>query len=178
LMASVSKGLFGGSLPWSMVGVGALIGIATIILDETLKKRGASFRVPVLAAAVGIYLPLDLTVPIGLGGILAWFCERTVAAGAVHGVAPAPEEVERLNRRGMLFAAGVITGEALMGILIAIPIVSAGRADAIALPAALRIGETPFGEWLGLAVLALLAWWLYRTATVRGHTPPAAPAPT
>ena len=60
----------------------------------------------------------------------------------------------------MLFAAGMITGEALMGILIAIPIVTAGRADVLALPAGLH-----FGGWLGLLVLGALAAWLYRTAT-------------
>jgi putative OPT family oligopeptide transporter len=168
LMASVSKGLFGGSLPWTTVGIGTLVGVGIIVIDEILKNRGARFRVPVLAAAVGIYLPLDLTVPIFLGGLLAWFCERTLGAGATRGVAPSREEAERLGRRGMLFAAGVITGEALMGIFIAMPIVGTGRADALALPEGWRVGEMPAGEWIGLAVLAALAFWLYRTATSRG----------
>jgi len=62
----------------------------------------------------------------------------------------------------MLFAAGLITGEALMGIFIAIPIVMSGRADVLALPAALQ-----FGGWLGLLVVGWLAWWLYRTGIRR-----------
>ena len=165
LMASVSKGLFGGSLPWTMIGAGVLIGAAIITVDEVLKARGAAFRVPVLAAAVGIYLPLELSVPIFLGGLLAWFADR-----AARGAGASREDAERMARKGMLFAAGVITGEALMGIVIAIPIVAAGRADVLALPPGLRIGESPAGEWLGLAVLALLAWWLYRTATSAGGT--------
>ena len=48
LMASVSKGLFGGQLPWDMIAIGAVIGIAIIVLDEVLKARGAKFRTPVL----------------------------------------------------------------------------------------------------------------------------------
>jgi putative OPT family oligopeptide transporter len=166
LMASVARGLFGGSLPWPTIGVGAAIGAAIIAVDELLKAKRAGFRVPVLAAAVGIYLPLELSTPIFLGGLLAWFCERTLKAS---GRVTTPEEAESLGRRGMLFAAGVITGEALMGIVIAIPIVVTGRADVLALPAQLRIGQSPAGEWLGLAVLALLAYWLYRTATSRGN---------
>ncbi len=79
LMASVAKGLFGGELPWDLIWIGVAIGAAIIICDEILKKRGAKFRTPVLAAAVGIYLPLDLTVPIFLGGLLAHLVER--AAG-------------------------------------------------------------------------------------------------
>jgi hypothetical protein len=59
-----------------------------------------------------------------------------------------------------LFSAGLITGEALMGIFIAIPIVFAGRADVLALPASLH-----FGGWLGMMMLAGLAWLLYRMAT-------------
>jgi putative OPT family oligopeptide transporter len=178
LMASVSQGMFGGSLPWTIIAIGALVGVAIIILDETLKRRGARFRAPVLAAAVGIYLPLDLTVPIFLGGLLAWFCERKLAAAAAHDATMTVEDAERIGRKGMLFAAGAITGEALMGIIIAGPIVYYESAEALALPAKYRLGEMAAGEWVGLAVLALIAWWLYRTATSRGSMPPAAPEPT
>jgi putative OPT family oligopeptide transporter len=160
LMASVARGLFGGSLPWATIGVGAAIGAVIIAVDEVLKAKRASFRVPVLAAAVGIYLPLELSTPIFLGGLLAWFCERAVRANGRM-----PEEAERMGRKGMLFAAGVITGEALMGIVIAVPIWLAERADVLALPDPYRLGQSAAGEWIGLAVLGLLAYWLYRTAT-------------
>ena len=53
-----------------------------------------------------------------------------------------------------------LTGEALMGIFIAIPIVLAGRSDVLALPASLH-----FGGWLGVVMLAGLAWLMYRMAT-------------
>jgi putative OPT family oligopeptide transporter len=172
LMASVSQGMFGGSLPWTTIAVGAAIGVGIIIFDELLKARRASFRAPVLAAAVGIYLPLDLTVPIALGGILAWLVERTLKAGPVQGIAPAPEEAERLGRKGMLFAAGLITGEALMGIVIAFVIWRTEDPAPLVLPERYQ-----FGEWLGLVILASLALWLYRTATLRG-APARAPART
>jgi len=155
LMASVSKGLFGGQLPWDMIAIGAVIGIAIIVLDEVLKARGAKFRTPVLAAAVGIYLPLELMTPIFIGGVIAHLVERRLRAKGTDEAG-----LERANRKGLLFAAGMITGEALMGIGIAIPIVSSGSADVLALPESLR-----FGEGLGLAVVAVLAFWLYRTAS-------------
>ena len=170
LMASVAKGMFGGVLPWNMVAIGAGIGVAIIIADELLKARGSSFRTPVLAVAVGIYLPLDLMTPIFLGGLLAH------VAGRVLGAARDPDNAERLHRKGTLFAAGMITGEALMGILIAIPIVSSGRADVMALPAALQATGVA-GKLLGLVVLALLALWLYRTAIARDRDPTTGAAP-
>jgi putative OPT family oligopeptide transporter len=154
LMASVAQGMFGGKLPWDMIGIGGAIGAAIIAFDAWLKARGSHFRVPVLAAAIGIYLPLELMVPIFLGGLIAHLVERR------HGVQPHDEaERDRVHRPGTLFAAGLITGEALMGIAIAIPIVMSGRADVLALPSALH-----FGEWLGLIVLAGVAWLLFRTS--------------
>lgn len=153
LMASVARGLFGGQLPWGMIGIGAVVGAAIIALDEQLKKRGARFRVPVLAAAIGIYLPLELMVPIFLGGLLAHLVER------FHRIRADDEEGrDRVHRPGVLFSAGLITGEALMGIAIAIPIVLSGRADVLSLPDALHLNQ-----WIGLLVLALVGWLLYRT---------------
>ena len=155
LMASVAKGMFGGSLPWDMVIIGGLIGVVIIIIDEILKNKNSSFRAPVLAVAVGIYLPLELMTPIFLGGLLAHFIGRILKVRACT-----TAQIETGNRNGILFAAGMITGEALMGIGIAIPIVMTGSADVLALPSSLQ-----FSQWLGVAVLALLAWLLYRTAT-------------
>lgn len=157
LMAAVSKGMFGGELPWDMIAIGALIGIAIITLDEILKARGSSFRTPVLAVAVGIYLPLELMTPIFLGGLLHHLVDRHLKRRGADAAA-----LERHHRKGLLFAAGMITGEALMGIAIAIPIVSSGSADVLALPEALR-----FGGWLGLLVVAGLALLLWRSASGR-----------
>ena len=153
LMASVSKAMFGGELPWSMVWVGVAIGAAIIAIDELQKKRGSSFRTPVLAAAVGIYLPLEYTMPIFLGGFVTYLVER--GAGKSHSA----EDLERVHRKGVLFSAGLITGEALMGIFIAIPIVLSKRADVLSLPPAWQLGS-----WLGLTVLIILGVILYRIA--------------
>ncbi len=153
LMASVARGMFGGDLPWTMIGIGVAVGAAIIAVDEWLKARGARFRVPVLAAAIGIYLPLELMVPIFLGGVLSYAVER------FHKVRPDDEEGrDRVHRPGVLFAAGLITGEALMGIAIAVPIVISARADILALPF-----QLPLAQWIGLLVLAFVGWYLYRT---------------
>jgi putative OPT family oligopeptide transporter len=95
LMASVAKGLFGGHLPWTMIMIGAGIGVAVIILDQVLKARGAKFRVPVLAAAIGIYLPLETMVPIFLGGLLNYLVTRTFGTGMLL----APTKSARISVR-------------------------------------------------------------------------------
>jgi putative OPT family oligopeptide transporter len=157
LMASVAKGMFGEKLPWDMIAIGAVIGVAVIILDQILKARKAPFRVPVLAAAIGIYLPLETMVPIFLGGLLNFIVTRSFGKGLSE------DEVERRNRTGMLFAAGLITGEALMGIFIGFAIFGTDNAEVFALPGGLQLtGAT--GEWVGLALLAIVGGWMYRVA--------------
>ncbi|MCC4620862.1 oligopeptide transporter, OPT family [Xanthomonas cassavae CFBP 4642] len=152
LMASVAKGLFGGQLPWAVIAIGAGVGAVIIAVDEYLKKTGKRFRVPVLAAAIGIYLPLELMVPIFLGGLIAHLVER------YHKIrADDDEGRDRVHRPGVLFAAGLITGEALMGIGIALPIVITNNKDVLALP-----GGYQLNQWFGLAILALVGWLLYR----------------
>jgi putative OPT family oligopeptide transporter len=160
LMASVANGIFGGELPWNMIGIGAAIGAVIIVIDEVLQKSGANFRTPVLACAVGIYLPVELSVPIFAGGLVAHLVERHLRA------AGSDEEPDKLHQKGVLFSAGLITGEALMGIFIAIPIVVSGAPDV------LRLGEAwHFGGWLGLLMLAGVAIVLYRLAVRQSTTP-------
>ncbi len=154
LMASVAKGMFGGKLPWDMIAIGGFVGAIIIAFDAWLKSRNSTFRIPVLAAAIGIYLPLELMVPIFLGGVISYLVERR------HNLKANDEaERDRIHRPGTLFSAGLITGEALMGIAIAVPIVLSKRADVLALPSFLH-----FNQFVGLAVLGLVGWLLYRTA--------------
>ncbi len=153
LMASVAEGVFGAGLPWTMVGIGALIGAVIIVLDEYLKATQASWRAPVLAVAVGIYLPLELATAILLGGLIAHVARRRNAASGTDAVVG--------QRNGMLFASGLITGEALIGIAMAVPIVVSGNPDVIALGI-----ELP--AVIGLLVIAALGGALYRVATTSG----------
>jgi hypothetical protein len=97
-------------------------------------------------------------VPIFLGGLLNHLVTRSFGKGISE------DEAEKRNRTGTLFAAGLITGEALMGILMAIPIVVSGRGDVLALPDGLQLGVSA-GKWMGLALLGLVGWWLYRVGT-------------
>jgi putative OPT family oligopeptide transporter len=153
LMASVAEGVFGADLPWTMVVCGVGIGAAVIVFDRYLQSLGSSWRAPVLAVAVGIYLPLELAVPILAGGLISHWAARARRNRA-------PEDAETGQRNGVLFSAGLITGEALIGIFMAVPIVISGNADVLALPVTVP-------EWIGLAVVAAIAVGVYRAATIR-----------
>ncbi|MDX1395822.1 MAG: oligopeptide transporter, OPT family [Gemmatimonadota bacterium] len=157
LMASVADGVFTRNLPWTMIAIGALVAAAIIALDRALEARGSSFRTPVLAVAVGIYLPIELTLPIFVGGLVAWG-----AARAIRGGGGADEDVERGGQRGLLFASGLITGEALVGILLAIPFAAAQSTDVLDLA---PVGFDTPATLIGLALAIGFALWLYRIAS-------------
>ncbi len=161
LMAAVAGGVFGEGLPWTMVIIGMIVAAAIIALDVTLEKAGSSFRTPVLAVAVGIYLPLELSVAIFLGGIIAWAGNRYFAGVATrHRSDPRVAEARASGERhGLLFAAGLITGEAILGILLAVPIVVAGRSDPLAL------WGTHSGTLPGVVLLIVVMFALYRVLT-------------
>ena len=156
LIASVAKGVFHGGLPWNYVFVGMAVAVVVIVMDVYLERKGSSFRMPVLAVAIGIYLPLELEVPIFAGGIIHQLLK------AYHKRKDtAKDVVETANRHGLLFASGLITGEALVGILLAIPIVISGKPDVLAML------EKPLGTWPGIILLAGVAYWLYNTARAK-----------
>jgi putative OPT family oligopeptide transporter len=107
LFASLARGFFGDEpLPWGLVGVGACLGVAVLAVDALLEKRVARFRLHLMPVAVGLYLPFGLSVPILVGGLIEWVGRRR--RGADEGAS-----------RGVLFASGIVAGEALVGVGIA-----------------------------------------------------------
>jgi len=154
LMAAVARGIFLGGLPWEMIAAGAVTGALVILLDERLRRAGSVWRAPILAVAVGIYLPLEVSTPIFAGGVIAHLAERW------HRRAGDRFDPESLSQTGLLFAAGLIAGEAIIGVLLAVPIVATADAEVLAVPASMRLGQ-----WAGAVAIALVAMWMYRVAT-------------
>jgi putative OPT family oligopeptide transporter len=153
LMASVAKGVFEGGLPWNYVFIGMGLAVIIIILDEYLLRSGSSFHTPVLAVTIGIYLPLELEVPIVVGGIIHYLVKSYHEKKGTS-----KDQVEISGRHGLLFASGLITGEAIIGIVMAIPIVLSGNQNVLA------IMDEPVGAWPGVILLVGIGYWLYRMA--------------
>ncbi len=162
LMASVAQGVFARNLEWGMVGIGALIAVGIILIDEWLKARKSTFRIPVLAVAVGIYLPLELTTPIFIGGLVAYLAGRALCRKQCD--APNLASLrERASRRGLLFSSGLITGEALVGIMLAIPFALYESTDVLRIaPESFK----PVADVLGIFILMFFVLWLYRIAQI------------
>lgn len=150
LMMSVASGIFGGKLPWDIISIGGAVGIVIIVIDQYLKKIGSSFHTPVLAVAVGLYLPFELDSSIFVGGVIAWMIDRSYRKNNVS-----KEQSDRASNAGLLIASGLITGEALMGILLAL-FASFGVNIALS-------DEPLGGSYLGLVLLFFVLVFLYRS---------------
>ena len=153
LMMSVAEGVFGGELPWDIISVGAGIGALIIIADQILAKRGSSFRMPVLAVAVGLYLPFYLDSAIFIGGVISWLTHKYFTKKGLEEGSTARSNGENA---GLLFASGLITGEALIGVGLAIPIAITSN-DKV-----LRLFDITLPDAVGFAVLLGACAWLYQ----------------
>ncbi len=152
LMALLAQGIVGGNMPWPLVVVGIFMGFALIMLQV---------RSPMLFA-VGMYLPLETTFAIFIGGIIRWATDKLRDRRGFNDAQKA-----RVENAGVLTASGLIAGEALTGLVIALFVLRD-----IHLPQV--FAEPPM--LLGFLVLAVLAFYMIRTP-LRNAGSPDEPAP-
>ena len=149
LISDLIKGVFGGDLNWNLLGIGALIGIVVIIIDEVLKKTTKKMSLPGLAVGMGMYLPISITLIIPIGALL----------GLVHDKwAAKQKDPEKAKRMGTLVATGLIVGESLWGVVYAGIVGFSGKDAPLAFMPDSFAGVA---QWLGLVVFAGLIGFLY-----------------
>jgi putative OPT family oligopeptide transporter len=154
LISALAQGVVGGHLDWQMIGIGALIGVALILVDSTLGAMH-KLRIPPLAVGIGIYLPMSATFAVVVGAVVStWFRARAKAT-------PNPDRTERL---GTLVASGLIVGESLWGVINA-GLIVATSSDA---PIGLVPASFAAAPWLGVAGFVAAIVWLYRWMLRRG----------
>ena len=149
LMKMIVEGVMGGNLPWTLVGIGAFIAIIVEILG-----------IPVLPFAIGLYLPIHLSVPMMIGGGVRWFLEKRKKG----------EEGKQAVENGVLYSSGLIAGEGLVGILLAVLAIiqlpgggSLGDVIGSFLPNLIpALQDANVGNIIGIVAFALLTFSLWR----------------
>jgi putative OPT family oligopeptide transporter len=160
LISSLAKGVISGDIDWSLIQIGAGIGVAIIILNETLSRTTKHMSLPPLAVGLGIYLPTQSTLMIVVGAVAGYFFDRAADR------TPRPKSTKDL---GVLLASGLIVGEGILGVLISAIVVFSGKDAPMALvspefeKAAVYIGGIAF-----VAIAFLLYRWVLGMA--RGRT--------
>jgi putative OPT family oligopeptide transporter len=110
LISSLASGVIENNIDWSLIGIGAGIGVVVIIADELLRRGTNGAHCSPLAVGLGIYLPTQSTLMVVVGSIVGWWYDRRAENS------PRPESVKQL---GVLLASGMIVGEGLIGVLVA-----------------------------------------------------------
>lgn len=136
LMKILVEGIMGGNLPWELILIGASISIVIEFLGLNS-----------LVVAVGIYLPVHTSVPIMAGGIVRWLVEV---------LSKSKEEKEKRSEKGVLFASGLIAGESLVGVIIAILIW-------LKVPVPENVATE--NQWLPLLLFIIICVMLYMAST-------------
>ncbi|HFC6111497.1 TPA: OPT family oligopeptide transporter [Neisseria meningitidis] len=149
LMTTIASGIFAHNLEWAYIFTGIAIGAVLIVVDLVLKKSsGGKLALPVLAVGMGIYLPPSVNMPIVAGAVLAAVLKHIIGKKAEN----LEGRLKNADRIGTLFAAGLIVGESLIGVIMAFIIafsVTNGGSDA---PLALNLQNwDAAASWLGLA---------------------------
>jgi putative OPT family oligopeptide transporter len=157
LMAQLTQGIVGGQMPWGLLLMGLLFGVALVMIKAPS---------PMLIA-VGMYLPLETTGAIFVGGMLKWVADRVTARRN-----PTPEQKARIEEGGTLVASGLIAGEAITGILLPALFPTSGSVTHLLTGR----DELPFlaawGGWLSLIAFAIIAYSLIQVPL--GRRAPAA----
>ena len=147
LMAQLTQGIVGGQMAWGLLLMGLAFGVALVMIKAPS---------PMLIA-VGMYLPLETTGAIFVGGVLKWLADKTLARQ--H---PSAERKVRSEEGGTLLASGFIAGEAITGILLPALFPTSGSITHLVTGR----DELPFlaawGGWLSLIAFAVLAYSLIR----------------
>ena len=134
LMKMVVEGVMGGNLPWTLVFTGVFIAIVVKVLG-----------IPVLPFAIGLYLPIYLSTPIMAGGLLRWFMEKRKYANE--------KAKNDAVQSGVLYTSGLIAGEGIVGILLAVFAVAGLNVDVS--------GVFSIGKIGGLVCFAAILFTIY-----------------
>jgi putative OPT family oligopeptide transporter len=154
LISALAQGVIGGNLDWKMIGIGLLVGLGVILLDETLGLL-KKLRIPPLAVGIGIYLPMSATFAVVVGAVIGhWYEERVKGR----------PQADRLQRLGVLVASGLIVGESLFGVLLSGLIVATKSEAPLALAPADFAPASALGAVSFVALIVVLYRWMLSRA--------------
>src|SRR5271165_2746536 len=149
LISALAQGVIQHNVDWSLIRIGALVGVVVIAADETLRRFTSSAHLSPLAVGLGIYLPTQSTLMVVVGAVVGWYFDRRADRG------PDPQATKQL---GVLLASGMIVGEGLVGVLIAAFVAFSGKDFPLAL-----VGDE-FADnaavWIGSGAFALTVFLL------------------
>ena len=161
LISTLARGVIEGNLDWTLLGIGVLVGVGLVVVDEALRGLTRKMSMPPLGVALAIYLPSAVTTPLIAGAIIGWFYNRRAERFGGE-----PGEIRR--RLGVLVASGLIVGESLFQVAMAGLIVATSKAEPLAL---VGDGFATAGIWLAIVAFFAIPLGLYAVVWRRAAVP-------
>lgn len=152
MMAAITQAVFHHQMPWILILVGALIIVGVLVFTRCLPKV-LTHHLSILGIAIGMYLPLESTVPLFLGGLMSWLIQRRAQqAHFIEGSGSATHSIQNAT----LIACGLLAGSSLMDVVLAIPFSIWHSSDILVLA---PVGWRPISIVLAmLSMVGLYAW--------------------
>jgi putative OPT family oligopeptide transporter len=153
LISALAQGVLQNNVDWNLIEVGVGIGVALILIDETLRRVTRGAHLSPLAVGLGIYLPTQSTLMVVVGALAGWYFDRRAERRAN------PPAIKQL---GVLLASGMLVGEGLVGVLIAALVAFSGKDFPLSV-----VGDRYADNgavWVGTIVFALVILLMYRWA--------------
>ncbi|HET9329487.1 MAG TPA: OPT/YSL family transporter, partial [Steroidobacteraceae bacterium] len=160
LISALAQGVLQHNVDWSLIQIGAAIGVVVIVVDELLRRFKPGAHLSPLAVGLGMYLPTQSTLMVVAGAVAGWVYDRHVSRQ------PRGEAKKQL---GVLLASGMIVGEGLVGVAVAALVAFSGQDFPLGL-----VGDA-FADgaavWLGALAFVVVIYLLYRRQTRALGTP-------
>jgi len=152
LITALAKGVIGGGLDWGLLGIGALIGVGLVIVDQILKAASKDrYSLPPLAVGLAIYLPSAVTVPVIIGAVLGHWYVGWVSKDKTR---------EPAKRLAVLVASGFIVGESLFNVALSGLIVGTGTGEPLSIGLTISEGMQQLlaAAFAAVVVMGLYVW--------------------
>lgn len=133
LMTTLAQGIVQHNMHWNLLFSGAAIAIALILIDVIFLKKYGRFRISIISVGVGLYLPMEIDVPLVIGAFISYFANRRIDLLYPPNYRESSIQRDGFMRRGVLIASGFIVGESLLGVIMAAIILTTGNATPLKL---------------------------------------------
>lgn len=163
LLAAMTEAVFHQSMPWTLLMLGAGVIVSILLLSNLARfstKKEFQFKISIMGFAIGMYLPLSTSFPLLIGSLIAKSLESDRTSLKKQNQSRVEEDQKHhiaQQKRGILIACGLISGAAVVDVLLAVPFSILRSSDALSL---VKMSWHPYSVCFGFLAILGLSYWM------------------